>query len=140
MNQRTLRVLQLTTGGQHITTGFVPGAALDLAADNVTTQGWTFANVGRREMKFWAFVAPGQVGSTVGAMASYNLFLQTSSTGAFSAGTITTNSASVVATTFGPTNEGHFYTNDRYVRALHNCVSITSCTVVATVLVEQRAS
>jgi hypothetical protein len=141
MNQRTLKVLSLTTGGGHITTGFVSGLVVDLVAgDGVTTNAWTFANVGRREIKFWGFVHPGATGTTVGAMASYTAYLQTSTTGAFTAGTITTNSASITCTTFGPTNEGHFYTNDRYLRPLHNCLSITSCGVVLMALVEQRAS
>ena len=141
MNQRTLKLLSLTTGGGHFLTAaaWIPGLVVDLASDTATTSAWTFANVGRREMKVQAAFQPGVFGTTAFTTAAYNAWVQTATTGAFT-GTLTTEAGPISATTFGPTNELHFVTNNRYMRLLHNCAADASCTVVAYAMVEQRAS
>jgi hypothetical protein len=141
MNQRTLKVLPLTTSGGHLITNanFIPGLVVDLAQDNVTTGAWTYANVGRREMKMVAFVQKGPIGTTAADMSTYNVWVQSATTGAFT-GTLTTEAGPATCSTYGPTNELHFVTNNRYIRLLHNSVGATSCTVSALLLVEQRAS
>jgi hypothetical protein len=142
MNQRTLTVLSLTTSGGHLITNaaWVPGLVVDLAAgDGVTTSTWTYANIGRREMKVVAFIQKGPIGTTAVDMSTYNAWVQTATTGAFT-GTLTTEAGPMTATTYGPTNELHFQTNNRYMRLLHNAATPTSCTISALCLIEQRAS
>jgi hypothetical protein len=138
MNQRTLKVLPLTTGGGHLITNanWIPGLVVDLNQDNVTTNAWTYANIGRREMKVLGWVGAAH---TAGGLSTYNLWVQSATTGAFT-GTLTTEAGPATATTYGPTNELHFVTNNRYIRLLHNVAAATSQTVAAFVLVEQRAS
>jgi hypothetical protein len=141
MNQRTLKVLSLTTAGGHLITNaaWVPGLVVDLNQDNVTTNAWSYANIGRREIKVVAFIQKGPIGTTATDMSTYNLWVQSATTGAFT-GTLTTEAGPATATTYGPTNELHFVTNNRYIRLLHNAASPTSCTISALCLVEQRAS
>lgn len=139
MNQRSLKVLSLTTGGGHLLTNanWVPGLVVDLAqGDGVTTGGWGFANIGRREMKFFGWVGASH---TTGDMSTYNAWVQSATTGAFT-GTLTTEAGPITATTYGGTTVLHFATNNRYIRALHNMCGASSGTVALGVLVEERAS
>ena len=138
MNQRTLKVLYLSTGGGHMLTNaaLVPGLIVDINQDNVTTNAWTYANIGRREMKVFGWVGPAHTG---GQLSTYNAWVQSATTGAFT-GTLTTECGPIVATTYGPTSELHFATNNRYIRVLHNSAGASSSTPIVMLLVEQRAS
>ena len=158
MNQRTLEVLNLTTALNFLAGAATTGASLDLAQDNVTTSTWTYANVGRREMKLGGFVAfiPTAAAVTPNCTNFFGL-LQSGSTGA-AAGTwnwIANSTFGVPAVTAGTmifsaaTGGGmynvtpiHFMTNDRYVRAVYNVQGATTCQVAPAffVMVEQRAS
>jgi hypothetical protein len=117
MNQRTLKVLWLTTGGERITTGATTHSTiLDLSQDVVTTGAWTYANIGRREIKVFGSVQL-SIGSTGAAtFTGYNpsLYSSSVSTGAsptLLSGIITT------ATTWGGYEFGHVVSNQRYLYA-----------------------
>ena len=139
MNQRSLVLVPLTTNGVNTTAGFTTHAPVDLNQDNVTTNAWTFANIGRREMKLMVTVAPGTTG--LGALTSFTAMIQSCTTGA-AAGTWSTITSSQIALTTYGYGVSHFVSNDRYVR-LHTSVggATTAYTYVsAGVLEEQRGS
>ena len=151
MNQRTLKVLTVTTGAR-FTGALATGSSFDLAQDNTTTNAWTFANIGRREMKLSGYfvnaftgtsnctAATGWlIGSTTGAIAGTWAPIANSTFG----GTVT-NDASNFTTGGGffPIAETHFSTNLRYVRPVLNVEGATTASVSLAlfVLEEQRAS
>ncbi len=139
MNQRTLKILWFTTQSNQFVAGWNTSTyVVDLArGDGVTTNAWSFANVGRREMKL--FIWPG-VTSQAALCTSGIAVMYTGTTGT----AVNTLAAGTTVTwtdvTAGPPQPIHFYTNDRYAE-LHFCVGAnTTQTVVAGVMVEQRAS
>ena len=139
MNQASLKILWLTTQSNQFLAGASTGGVIDLVAgDGVTTNAWTFANVGRREMKF--FVWPG-VTSQAGNCTSGRHVLLSCSTGA--GGTwspVVGTTVTYTDVTAGPPNPVHFYTNDRYVRLYNTVGALTTLTIVAGIMVEQRGS
>jgi hypothetical protein len=139
MNQRTLAILWLANAASTGSAGWTTGYGVDLAAgDGITTSTWTYANVGRREMKLFGYVV-GTVGSGA-AVTSVQGFLQSSSTGVAGTTWATVANSTFTATTYGPTNPIHVYTNDRYVRVHQIIGCLTTAALVSGIMVEQRAS
>ena len=146
MNQRTLQVVWLTTNGNVYAGGATTSESYDLVANTATTQGWTYGQVGRREMKLSGFVVSVFTG-TMNCTGFWG-YLISGSTGA-AAGTwnLVPNSTFMVGTTNALTTGGaitpiHFYTNDRYLRAIYNVTGATTASIDPDLftLVEQRAS
>ena len=139
MNQRTLEVLWFTTQSNQYVAGWSTAPnVIDLTAGaGVTTSTWTYANVGRREMKF--FLWPG-VTSQAALCTSGIAILRSGTTGTAASTLIAGTTVTWSNVTAGVPAPIHFFTNDRYV-ALHFCVGAnTTNTIVAGVMVEQRAS
>lgn len=150
MNQRTIKVLNISTGAQY-TGALLTGGVFDLAVDTVTTGAWAYANVGRREMKFGGYLVNAFTG-TSNVTAATGWLLSATSGGATAwtpvanstwGGNVTNNAGNfTTAGGFWPIPEMHFYTNDRYIRPVINIQGATTASVSAAlfVLIEQRAS
>ena len=140
MNQQSLKILWLTTQSNQFIAGASTGAVvLDLAAgDGVTTNAWTFANVGRREMKL--FVWPGVTSQAANCTSGRHVLLSATTGTSVTWTPVANTTITYTDVTAGPPNPVHFYTNDRYVRLYNTLGALTTMTIVAGIMVEQRGS
>lgn len=135
MNQRSLTIVGLTTGGP-VTTGAATHGVFDISQNTATTQGWTYASIGRREMKLLAAIANnGTTAAQTMTQYTVSLFGSTVSTGASATFLVATT-----ATTWGGAAEAHFTSNFRYAYIISNYSGVTTGGPSVGVMVEQRAA
>ncbi len=127
MNQRSLSAVTLIAPAVAITTN-TTGAAVDIGA--------TYANVGRREMKFVFGAAMTNTTSVICQLQDNTTTVSTDSGWANISGAVT-----AALTTNGFAAAIHFSTSKRYVRPVTTLAGTTlSAQPVGVVLVENRAS